>query len=97
MPVKIKILSTVHYRSLVNVGIAHKDGRLPWRPSNKHLHHGGSVCCYIGMAVANEALSAVLMRISWGALGIVGGEGVVARLVGEVDTKGGLAWMGRIH
>ena len=34
---------------------------------------------------------------SWGALGIDGGEGVVVQLVGEVDTKGGLAWMGRIR
>ena len=39
----------------------------------------------------------VRMRISWGVLGIDGGEGVVIRLVGEVDTKGGLAWMGRIR
>ena len=31
------------------------------------------------------------------ALEIDGGEGVVIRLVGEVDTKGGLAWMGRIR
>ena len=33
------------------------DGRLPCRPSNKHNHHGhgGAVCCYSGMAVANES------------------------------------------
>jgi hypothetical protein len=37
----------------------------------------------------------VRMRISWDALGIDGGEEVVIRLVGEVDTKGGLAWTGR--
>jgi len=39
----------------------------------------------------------VRMQISWGALGIDGGEGVAVQLVGEVDTKGGLAWMGRIR
>jgi hypothetical protein len=31
------------------------NGRLPCQPSNKHHHHGGAVCCYSGMAVANQS------------------------------------------
>ena len=31
------------------------DGLLPCQPSNKHLHHGGAVHCYSGIAVANES------------------------------------------
>ena len=31
------------------------DGQLPPGPFNKHHHHGGAVCCYSGMAVANES------------------------------------------
>jgi hypothetical protein len=37
------------------------------------------------------------MQISLDALGIDEGEGVVVRLVGEVDNIDILAWMGRNH
>ena len=45
----------LHYRSLIHVGIEELDGRLPCQPFNKHHHHGGAVCCYSGMAVANQS------------------------------------------
>jgi hypothetical protein len=44
----------LHYRSLIHVGIVPIDGRPPCRPSNKHHHHGGTVCRDSGMAMANQ-------------------------------------------
>ena len=31
------------------------DGQPPCRPSNKHNHHGGAICCYSSMTVANQS------------------------------------------
>jgi hypothetical protein len=49
-----KKLSTLHYCSLIHVGIVDFDGRLPCRPSNKPHNHGGAVCRNSGMDVANQ-------------------------------------------
>ena len=54
-PSKLKKLSTLRYRDHMEAGIVNMDGLIFFRPSNKHLHHGGAVRCYSGMAVANDS------------------------------------------
>jgi hypothetical protein len=54
VPKKLNKLSTLGYRSLIDVGIVELDGQLPCQPSNKHHHHG----------VAFATTAAWLWRIS---------------------------------
>ena len=45
----------LRYHSLIHIGIVELDGQPPCRPSNKHNHHGGAICCYSSMTVANQS------------------------------------------
>ena len=54
VPSKLKV-STLNYRSLIHIGIVDMDGQLHHQSYNKHRHRGGAICCYNGMAVANQS------------------------------------------
>jgi hypothetical protein len=47
-------LSTLHYHSLIHVGIVDFYGQLPHQQSNKPRNHGGAICRDSGMDVANQ-------------------------------------------